>query len=175
MIEEKNKIVHPPSGMFRMLARSSKGMLVLSLACGVVGGVSSMVLIYLITNMLYENATTSDYRILYFAGVLLILLISGLASNILLVRLGQNSMFEMRMLLSRQILATPFRKLEEIGSSRIYSMLTGDIQSLVGATQSLPIFAISVATLAGGFVYLAWLSTVIFLITIFFVITGVAI
>ena len=148
MSEEKDKIKRPTTGMFRMLAKASKWMLLLSLICGTISGISSMILIYLINNMLHVNPTADDNRILFFLGVLFIMTISGLASNIILVHLGQNSMYKIRMLLCRQLLATPFRKLEEIGPNRIYSMLTGDIQSLVNASQILPTFTINVAGLA---------------------------
>ena len=175
MIEEKNKIEQPPAGMLRMLAQASKGILALSLACGIISGVSSVVLLSMVNDLLDGNAAAEGYPLPFFVGVLVIMTISGLASNIFLVRLGQNSMFKMRMFLSRQILATPFRKLEEIGSHRIYAMLADDIQSLGNATQVLPGFAISVATLVGGLVYLAWLSPTIFLLTFAFIAIGVAI
>ena len=175
MIEEKNKIEQPPAGMLRMLAQASKGILALSLACGIISGVSSVVLLSMVNDLLDGNAAAEGYPLPFFVGVLVIMTISGLASNIFLVRLGQNSMFKMRMFLSRQILATPFRKLEEIGSHRIYAMLADDIQSLGNATQVLPGFAISVATLVGGLVYLAWLSPTIFLLTFAFIAIGAAI
>lgn len=175
MVEEKSKIEQPQSGMLTMLAKTSKVMLLLSLVFGIISGASSIVLLSLVNDMLHSNAATEDYQIPLFVGMLIIIMISGLASNIFLVRLGQDSMFKIRMFLSRQILATPYRKLEEIGTSRIYSMLADDIQSVVNATQALPGFAIAVATLVGGLIYLGWLSPTIFLVTVTFVVIGVAV
>jgi putative ATP-binding cassette transporter len=174
MLEGKNKIEHNPGGVLRMLAKTSKVMLFLSLMFGIISGISSIVLLYVANSILHATSVTG-YEIQYFVGVLLILTISGLASNIFMLRLGQNSMFKMRMLISRQILATPFQKLEEIGSSQIYTMLTGDIQSIANVAQALPAFAVSVATLIGGLAYLGWLSPAILLVTIIFVVIGVAI
>lgn len=174
-MKENNNSVNSPRGMFAMLEKTSKAMLLLSLLFGITSGVSSVILLSLINEILQNKAGEEGYRIHVFVATLLIMMISGLASNIFLVRLGQNSMFKIRMFICRQILSTSFRKLEEIGSSRIYSMLSDDIQSIVNAIESLPIFSISLATLVGGLIYLAWLSPTIFLIIIIFVVIGVSI
>lgn len=174
MMAEKNKVYPTSGGMLFLLAKASKVLLILSVICGIVSGASSVGIIYLINDVLHSGAVTESQQIILFVGMLLSMTISGLVSQILLIRLGQNSMFEMRMLISRQILATAFRKLEKIGSSRLYSMLTDDIQTLVTATQSLPGFAINGATLVGGLVYLGWLSPTIFLFSLAFVVAGVA-
>lgn len=174
MIADK-KMEPPTSSMLGLLARASKGLLAFSIVCGIISGASSMGLIYLINDALHDGGTKEGYRIWLFVGALLVVTISGLASQIFLIRLGQSSMLKMRMLLIRRILVTPLNKLEEIGSSRLYATLTDDVHSLVDAAQVLPHLAVNAGVLIGAFIYLGWLSPVILLISIAFVVVGIMI
>ena len=174
MIADK-KMEPPTSSMLGLLARASKGLLAFSIVCGIISGASSMGLIYLINDALHDGGTKEGYRIWLFVGSLLVVTISGLASQIFLIRLGQNSMLKMRMLLIRRILVTPLNKLEEIGSSRLYATLTDDVHSLVDAAQVLPHLAVNAGVLIGAFIYLGWLSPAILLISIAFVVVGIMI
>lgn len=159
--------------MLGVLANMSRRLLAVSVLCGVIGGLGATGLIYLITNVLYRDGAIAERNVVTFVVVLAVVTACGLASQFCLIRLGQEVMFDLRMDLCRRILATPFCKLEEIGTSRLYATLTDDIQSLVNAAQSLPHLVINGATLVGGFVYLYWLSPAIFLISMAFVAVGI--
>lgn len=174
MIADK-KMEPPTSSMLGLLARASKGLLAFSIVCGIISGASSMGLIYLINDALHDGGTKEGYRIWLFVGSLLVVTISGLASQIFLIRLGQSSMLKMRTLLIRRILVTLLNKLEEIGSSRLYATLTDDVHSLVDAAQVLPHLAVNAGVLIGAFIYLGWLSPAILLISIAFVVVGIMI
>ena len=59
---EKNKIEQPPNRMLRMLEKASKGVLVLSLVCGIISGASSIFLLSLVNDILHINAATEGYQ-----------------------------------------------------------------------------------------------------------------
>ena len=151
-------------------------MLVLAIASGIVSGLSSMILISQVNRLLPGNAiggTAKDVSL--FISLLLLVLASGAVSQITLLRLGQKSTLSIRIEIVRQILSTPYQKLESVGPTKLYTSLTDDVGSLVNATQALPYLVINGAILVAGFAYLAWLSIAIFLFSILFVVGGVII
>jgi putative ATP-binding cassette transporter len=156
-----------------MLARESRLTLVVSIASGIVSGLSSVILISQINRLIPGSASgDTSKEVSLFILLLLVVLASGAASQITLLRLGQKSMLTIRMAIVRQILSTPYQKLESIGSTKLYASLTEDVGSLVNATQALPYLAINGAILVAGFAYLAWLSFAIFFFSILFVLSG---
>jgi len=84
--------------------------------------------------------------------------ITSFISQMMSVRFSQKAVAGLRRDLVRSILAAPLRQLEEIGSARLIVALTDDVYSVTQALQGLPIFALNVALLLGGAIYLGWLS-----------------
>lgn len=149
-------------------------MLVLSIVSGIVSGLSSMILISQVNHLLPGNAIGDTAKeISLFILLLLLVLASGTASQITLLKLGQKSTLAIRMEIVRQILSAPYQKLESVGPTKLYTSLTEDVGSLASATQALPHLVINGAILIAGFAYLAWLSPAIFLFSVLFVFCGV--
>ena len=93
---------------------------------GLLGGASSTGLIALINiTLTSQNPPTAALR-RNFSGLGLLLLLTTIASQILLARLAQSSIFELRLLLSQQILAPPLRQLEALGAPRLLATLTDE-------------------------------------------------
>ncbi len=93
-----------------------------------------------------------------FAGLALVALFSSIISQIMLVRLSQNAVLQLRMRLSRQILSSELRHLEQIGNPRLLATLTEDVQAVANAAFEIPFICIDLAIVFGCLVYIAWLS-----------------
>jgi putative pyoverdin transport system ATP-binding/permease protein len=84
-------------------------------------------------------------------------LITGIISQFVLIDLAQNSVYELRLRLSRRILAAPFQKLEELGASKLLVTLTDDVTSLSNSISILPFLCIDIAIISSCLIYLAYL------------------
>ncbi|MEP0871722.1 cyclic peptide export ABC transporter [Trichocoleus desertorum AS-A10] len=145
-----------------LLLKTSWVSVLLAMLTGLLGGASSTGLIALTNTSLTSQNPPTAALMRNFAGLGLVLLLTTIASQILLARLAQGSIFELRLLLSRQILASPLRQLEALGASRLLATLTDDIQSVANALFSFPVLCIDIAILVSCLTYLAWLSLSVF-------------
>ncbi len=139
-------------------------------------GGSSASLIALISGSVGRSATSSSsISIVWgFIGLATVALITGIISQVVLIRLSQDAVFQLRMHLSRQILASELSHLEKLGTSRLLATLTEDIQAVSNAVYVMPFFCIDTAIVIGCLIYLAWLSWAVILMIFGFlvVVTG---
>lgn len=155
------------------LLRSSWVLLALAVLTGCLSGASSAGLIALINGTLSSSASLKASVIWSFAGLCLLLVMGSFASQVLLIHLSQGAVFDLRLFLSRRILASPLRRLEEVGAHRLLATLAEDIESVSSALMLIPTFCLNAATVAGCLVYLGWLSWITFLIILGFIIFGI--
>src|SRR5262249_38320240 len=80
---------------------------------------------------------------------------------------------DLRMQLSRQILASPLRHLEIIGVNRLMASLTDDIPNIVLALTNLPNLVINFVIVLGCLIYMGWLSWFLLLVVIGIVCVGI--
>lgn len=144
--------------LLRFLLQHSRGTLVLAILAGIISGVGNTVLLALINSVLGHGGRSSLAPLAGFFGLCLFVPVSRIASELLLIRLGQNTVLELQMRLSRQVLSVPLRLLEKIGSQRILSTLTDDIPAITAAVSTIPLLCLNVAILIGALIYLGWLS-----------------
>jgi putative pyoverdin transport system ATP-binding/permease protein len=152
------------------LISSSKRTATLSLLLGVISGGCGAGLIWLISDTLSQGFTSTGAL---FAAFALFSLLTRIAFMSLLSRLQQGAIFNLRRHLSRRILASPLRVLEEVGAARLQAALTADIFALGEGLRLFPAFFISLTSAVGCLVYLAWLSWSTFLALIAFGTVGV--
>lgn len=93
-----------------------------------------------------------------FTGLCVLMVLARAASSLLLVRLGQNAVMNLRLELSYRILQAPLARLQELGPPRILACLTEDVTTLTEAFKWLPILFVNTAIVAGCLANLAWLS-----------------
>ena len=144
--------------LFSLALRTFQTNFLITLCVGLLSGIGNAALVALLSRQLTHGITVSTRFITLFAVLICVALTLDLLAKWLLIRLTGWTTYHLRMSLARQILATPFAKLETIGAPRLLAILTEDIMSISQALNSLPILCISGATLAGCVVYLAWLS-----------------
>jgi putative ATP-binding cassette transporter len=144
--------------LFRFLQKHSRGVMTFAILTGIVSGVSSAGLVALINLLLVQGASSTPSLLAGFIGLCILVPIARIASELVLIRLGQNTVLDLQMRLSGQLLAAPLRQLEQIGTPRILSTLTDDIPAITAAVSMIPVLCINVAVLLGALAYLGWLS-----------------
>jgi putative pyoverdin transport system ATP-binding/permease protein len=159
--------------MVSFLFRSSKRTLIFALIAGIIAGSSETAMIALLTGLLNVSAPPGWNVVWSFVSLCLIMLISGIVSQILLIRLAQHTVFELRTRLSRQILATPLRDLETIGAHRLLAILSEDVNVLAMTIAASPALCTNLAVLVGSLIYLGWLSGSVLAIVLLFMALGV--
>jgi len=99
------------------LLRFSWRMVAIAVVTGFVSGGSSAALIALIGKAVSGNANESVIPIAWnFGGLVLVALIASIISQVVLIRLSQDAVLQLRMRLSRQILASELSHLEQLGT-----------------------------------------------------------
>jgi putative ATP-binding cassette transporter len=149
--------------LIQFFMRRSRATVVLAILAGVLSGGISAGLIALVHNAMEREGSALAALAWAFAGLCLLQVLAQVAAEVLLLRLTEGTIFELRQEMSRQILATPLRRLEDAGAHRLLATLTGDLRSIADAVTLSPLLFMNLAILAGGFAYMAWLSPAMFL------------
>lgn len=155
--------------LISLLLQTARLPALFAILTGLCSGGGSARLIALINDVLNDRTTVTVPFLWGFFGLLLFVLVMGFASQLLLIQIAQGALFNLRLLLSRKILACPLRYLEELGSHRLLAALTGDIEAIAGAFTVIPFLCIDLAIVGGALVYLCWLSWDLFLIFLAFI------
>jgi putative ATP-binding cassette transporter len=113
------------------------------------------------------NASTR--LIVSFIALIIFLPISRFTTENLLSRIAQGALYDLRLKISRQILLTPLRRLEEFGIRRLMTTLTDDIPVITGTLSTLAVLGINTAVVLCGLIYLGWLSRVVLLAALFLI------
>jgi putative ATP-binding cassette transporter len=160
--------------MIPYLFRNSSWLLVLSVLAGLLGGLAGAGLIAVI-NIALDNGQADLARWAWiFSGLCALLLSARMTSALLLMRLGQNAVFNLRLQLSRQILQASFPRLQALGAARILACLTQDVAALAEAFRWLPILCVNTAIVIGCLLYLGWLSGALLILVLFALMGGVS-
>ncbi|MFY0567272.1 cyclic peptide export ABC transporter [Archangium lansingense] len=157
-----------------LLLRRSAGAVALAVLCGLLSGASSAGLISRINAILASGGGLVDRGVvLGFAGIGVLMLGARIGSQLLLNRLQTRTTYELRAQLSKRILATPLRRLEELGTYRLLATLVDDIGSLTQSLLCIPVILLNACIVLGCLAYLAMLSQVVFAALLVFAALGV--
>ncbi|MBW4643576.1 MAG: cyclic peptide export ABC transporter [Goleter apudmare HA4340-LM2] len=156
------------------LLRSSWGMVAIAIFTGFLSGGSSAGLIALISTAANGSSTSSLASIGWgFLGLVIVVLITSIISQVMLIRLSQNAILQLRMRLSHQILASELSHLEQLGNPRLLATLTEDVQAVANSVYIMPFLCIDLAMVLGCLVYITWLSWLVLLILIGLIVVGI--
>lgn len=149
--------------------------LLLAGLAGLVAGLGSAGLLAFINNALHADQAWFPPTEMagVFGGLCLLAFLSGVLSDSLLIKLGQERVFRLRLELSRRILAAPLRQLQILGRHRLLAVLSEDIAFISGAYQAVPMLCINGAMVLGCLGYLWWLDWQILLLALAFILVGV--
>jgi putative ATP-binding cassette transporter len=160
----------------RFLLQRAKAVFVFVLATGLISGICNVAFIRLVQRSLVQPLQSTHAAL--WMLVMLCILAPGvrLISQILQIKVTEEAMADLVIQLSRQILATPLKQLEEIGSHRLLAVLTEDVVSLAGGLMNVPIVLSNGVIVFGCFWYLATISGAGMLLVLgFLVLAGVSI
>ncbi|NOS87167.1 MAG: cyclic peptide export ABC transporter [Methylococcaceae bacterium] len=163
--------------MLGLLWRSSWRIVMLVIVMGAVSGLSSALLVGQINSALsgaWAGRGWQDTQLLWqFAGLSAVLVLSGYYSRYLSNHLIEKAICELRLHISRLILAAPYPRLQALGKAQLLANLTEDISKIARAFLVLPELCVNAAMVLGCLAYLAWLSWQLALVTSGIVVFGV--
>lgn len=145
------------------LLRSSWRMVVIAMVTGLLSGSSSAGLIALIASAASRHTISVTSIVWSFVGLALVALVMSIISQVVLIRLSQNAVFQLRMRLSRQILSSELTHIEQLGTPRLLATLTEDVQAVSSAVHVIPFLCIDIAIVVGCLLYITWLSWTVLL------------
>jgi putative pyoverdin transport system ATP-binding/permease protein len=129
-----------------------------TLAAALLSGACNVGLMSMVTRVLGQATTPAEWMLWAFVALAAGRLVTNFCAQIMLAHYSQSNCVNLRRDLVRKILAVPLRQLEEIGASRLMVALTEDVITLTEAMMIVPTFAMNLAILLCGAVYLGWLS-----------------
>ena len=144
--------------VLRMLYRASRSVTLLAVLCGLISGLGSAALLALINLKLGGGRLPGVSLAAAFALLVALVPLARVLSSYLAVRLSQRAVHALRLDLARRILATPLRRLEEIGPHRLHAAVAEDMAALGTAFASFPVLCVQLAVCAASLGYLAWVS-----------------
>ena len=159
--------------ILKFFLRTSPRYMMLVILGGVISGAASIGVLTLISSALANLDRWTSFHVIAFVVLCVLVPVSKVASEMTLNWLGQATVFELRQRLSRQILNAPLRELEKIGSHRLLAALTSDVLSIANSLQAVPMFCINLAIVIGCLLFMGWLSPVVLLFVLGFLVIGV--
>src|SRR5689334_3397782 len=159
--------------LVRFLFAQSRSTLALTVLFGLVSGAMNAGMLAIVNAAMFRPQGKLATLLAAFVGLCILAPITRIISELLLMRLGQNAIFTLRMDLSRQVLSVPLRRLENAGVHRILSVLTDDIPNLTNMVATVPILCINLGVIVSCLVYMGWLRWQLLAIVLVFMVLGI--
>ncbi|HJT28505.1 MAG TPA: cyclic peptide export ABC transporter [Pyrinomonadaceae bacterium] len=140
------------------LIRYSPRSVGLAIVASAISGFSNVAMLSLLNTGLRSRGNVTARLVVSFFACCLFIPISRFVTEMMLTRIAQGALFDLRLRVSRQILSTPLRRLEEFGIRRLMTMLTDDIPVITSTFSMLSLLCINSAVVVCGLIYLGWLS-----------------
>lgn len=128
--------------------------MLLAMAAGVLSGVGNILFIATVNSALHLQPGRPVFLVILCIGVVLL----RFFSDVILIRLSEKLVYELRMRLSRDILAVPLRRIEVLGPHSLFATLTEDIGRLAELALNIPNLCVNATIVVAGMVYLFLLS-----------------
>jgi putative ATP-binding cassette transporter len=160
--------------IFLFLFRVNLRTILLAVLVSIVSGVTSAGLIMMTDHIWKTGALTETLWIWRFAGVLAVMVASGVVAQLMVLHLAMRAIQDLRFGLSTKIVSTPLVKLESLGLAKLLPVLVDDVQAVSRVLPNVPRVVIDGTTLVAGVGYMAWLSWKALLVLMVLVVVGVA-
>lgn len=144
--------------LFSFLLRYSPRFVVMAIIASIFSGLANTALLAIIHQATSNMDQITQLLVMGFVVMTILLPVFRVVSEVLLVRLTQNAVKDLRIHLSRQILRAPLRELEKHGSNKLIAALTNDILILANALNQLPTFCMHLTVVISCLSYLIWLN-----------------
>lgn len=159
-----------------LLLKASWLQVAIAVFTGLVSGGTTARLIALINRAIsdgFQSSNTFSDLAWQFPTLALIVVVNSIISQVLLINLSQEAVYQLRLRLSRGILSSQLRHLEKLGTSRLLATLTEDVATLTSTVYAIPFICVDIAIIAGCLLYLSFLSSTVFTFTVGFVMIAV--
>lgn len=162
-----------------ILPLTSKGKIVQYILMGILSGLCGFLFINMVTRivqLLIEGDLKSVSReyVLVFASIILLFIWTRRSLSVTIIKLSQKLFWSLREQILAQVLKASYQQLAT-RKSRIYSAIVNDVNVLTNASLSIIEFSISSIVTVACFIFLASISSTLFLITLGTTLLGVAI
>ena len=147
-----------------LLLKQSWPIAIASVVMGMISGGSAASLIAIVNLALTETQESQSLLAFAFIALCLVQFVARFFSQILLSRLGNGVTYKLRMLLSKGILTSSLRHLEEVSAPKLMASLTEDIYSLANGILMISFFCGNTAIIIGCLIYLGILSWQVLLV-----------
>ena len=141
-------------------------------AAGLVSGVANTYLLTLIGSVLSPEAHHGS-TVQRFAVTGVVALAASVLSQVLLIRLTQDAIYQLRAQLSSGVVSAPLEELERLGVHRLLATLTEDVRALSLAVAAVPNICVDAVTIIGCFVVLGVVSGPIFSVMVGGTVAGI--
>jgi putative ATP-binding cassette transporter len=159
--------------LIRFFFRGSRGMMLCTIAAALLSGACNAGLIAMVNTALTHAGGNMPATLIWaFVALGAGRLLTNFAAQLTLAHFAQRNSANIRRDLVGKILGVPLRQLEEIGAPRLMVALTEDVLSLTEAMLGIPAFAVNVAILVGGALYLGYLSWSVLVVMGLFIVVG---
>jgi putative ATP-binding cassette transporter len=158
--------------LIRFFFRGSRTMMICISVAALMSGACVAGFMAMVTKVLEIKDTPATWMLWVFVGLAAGRLLTNFVAQVLLAHFSQQNSVNLRRDLVSKILTVPLRQLEEIGAPRMMVALTEDVLILTEAMLIIPAFAVNVAILFAGAVYLAWLSWIVLVVVAVFIVFG---
>lgn len=146
-----------------LLLQNHRNLLIMVLFLSVVfAGLSIYIITFVDQNLITKSADVPQFLYIKFAILILALFILGVTSHIAVTTLGHKLVYQLRCTLVKRILDTHIEHLESLGTAKLLASLNSDTTSITSAFIVLPSIIYGVTLNFAGFLYLAWLSPLLF-------------
>ncbi|MBF8746615.1 cyclic peptide export ABC transporter [Pseudomonas putida] len=169
--------MHPRSSFIELLRliKPMRGVLMISIVLGILGGLSITGLLATINASLHSDSAGNLGLLLAFGGLCVMALVGSILSDIGTNYVGQHVIARLRIELGRRILSAPIDQLESYRSHKLTPVLTHDVDTISDFAFVLAPLAVSLSVTLGCLAYLANLSLPMFLTTVVAVLIGSAV
>jgi multidrug/microcin transport system ATP-binding/permease protein len=144
--------------LLAMVAARHRPMFAASLIASTVNAAATVLLIGSIKSMIDGSATATPKLALLIAVVLLVIMVTQLASGAWISRVCAGQMAKMRRSLAAALAATDYEQIERIGQHRIYAAFTEDLPKIARGFGALPAVMLNTGIVICGLLYLGAIS-----------------
>ncbi|HYW08937.1 MAG TPA: cyclic peptide export ABC transporter [Longimicrobium sp.] len=146
------------------LIRQSRGirhprrLLSAMIVTGLASGFAMAAMVGVINTLITRRGPPSQELLWAFLALLAVRPVLRFVSQIMLLRIIEESFFTIRQDLCARILSTPMRHLEGLGKAKLMGGLSSDVSQVASGVVAIPGSVMSLAMVVGYTTYLAWLS-----------------
>jgi putative ATP-binding cassette transporter len=157
----------------KQLFTQARPAMIVAMLASAISAVAGIAIIAGINSAVKIGLADLNATIIIYIGLLSVLLISSIYSQVALVKIGYNMVYRIRQTLVNRLLNTSIEHQEQLGAPLIYNVLTRDVTTVANATRQLPVAIYNSFLIVVGISYLCWLSPLLFAFVSVVILIGV--